>query len=253
MGEVDISSFIIPHTPEWYEARRTRLTSSEIDKIFISGTSKDQLIGKGGVTYLNKIIAQILTGIVKEVPETDAILWGLTEEHDVRLKYQEKTNQEVEDSFFVIYNEILGGTNDGYIKVASKLKSIIEIKNPNTEKHIQVLKARSVEELKKIDGQFFHQPQSNILFCDAEHCDFISHDSRIKYIDLQLKIIRIYPDMGWRHDFKERMDWSADYINDTIEYALKTPELNEMYRIEDKKPEIEKLKSALEQVQNIHI
>lgn len=253
MSEVDISSFIIPHTLEWHEARKNRLTSSEIDKIFVSGKAAGQLIGAGGITYLNKIIAQILTGIVKEVPETDAILWGLSEEEDARIRYQEITNQQVEDSFFIIYNEILGGTNDGYVKEAGRLKSIIEIKNPNTEKHIQVLKCKSVEELKKVDGQFFHQPQSNLLFCDADHCDFICHDSRIKYHELQIKIMRIYPDMRWRIELKERMDFSADYINETLEYALRTPELNEMYRLEDKLPEIDKLKQALESVQNIHI
>lgn len=250
---VDTSKFITPHTDEWYEARRERLTSSEIDKIFVSGKAKDQLIGTGGITYINKIIAQILTGIVKEVPETPAILWGLTEEYDAKIKYQVKTNQIVEDSFFIAYNTILGGTNDGWVKSGGNLKSIIEIKNLNSEKHIQILRCQSVEELKKIDGQFFHQPQANMLFCEAEYCDFISHDSKIKYPDLQIKIIRIYPDLRWRQEFKERMDFAADYINETLEQALKTPELNNMFWVEQKSEEIKKLTTAIENVKNISI
>lgn len=253
MGEVDISGFIEPHTEKWYEARKERLTSSEIDKIFVSGKAAGQLIGQGGLTYINKIIAQILTGIVKETRETEAILWGLTEEEPARIKYQEKTNQQVEGSFFVAYNEILGGTNDGYTLENGKLKSIIEIKNPDTAKFIQVLRCKSVEELKRVDSQFFHQPQANILFCDAEWCDFICHDSRIKYPELQLKIMRIYPDLRWRKEFIERMDFVADYINETLEQALKTPELNEQYRLETKIAEIDKLKEAIEKVQNISI
>ena len=251
MGEVDITTFIEPHTPEWHEARKERLTSSEIDKIFVSGREKGQLIGQGGLSYINKIIAQILTGIVKETPETEAILWGLTEEDEARQKYQIKTNQEVEGSFFVPYNTILGGTNDGFVKEGGRLKSIIEIKNPNTEKHIQVLRCQSVEELKKIDGQFFHQPQANMLFCEAEYCDFICHDSRIKYVDLQMKIIRIYPDMRWRKEFNERMEWVAEYINETLERAMKTPEQNAMFWVEKKIEEINKLQSAIEHVKAI--
>src|ERR1700748_1528446 len=124
MGEVDITQFITPHSEAWHAARRERLTSSEIHKIFVSGRSSKELLGQGAYTYINKIIAQILTGIVTETPETEAILWGLTEENDARLKYQEITNTKVEESFFVAYNTILGGTNDGYVKEAGKLKSI---------------------------------------------------------------------------------------------------------------------------------
>lgn len=248
---VDVSKFIEPHSQEWHDARKERLTSSEIDKIFVSGQGAGNLIGKGGLSYINKIIGQILTGIVKQTRETDAILWGLTEETDAKVRYQETTNIELHDSFFVAYNEILGGTNDGWSKELGTLKSIVEVKCPDSEKHIKVLSCKSVEGLKNIDPQYFHQPQANMLFCDAEFCDFICYDSRIKYHDLQIKIIRIYPDMRWRKEFKQRIDFVADYINETLEQAMKTPELNAMFRVENKIKEIDKLKSALDNVKNI--
>jgi hypothetical protein len=251
MAEVDISQFIKPHTEAWYAARRERLTSSEIHKIFVSGQKKGQLIGQGGMTYVNKIIAQILTGEVKETPETPAILWGLTEEHDAKLKYQIKTNQIVEDSFFVAYSTILGGTNDGYVKENNKLKSIIEIKNPDSAKHIQILRCLDWSDLKDVDAQYYHQPQANMMFCDAEYCDFISHDSRIKYPDLQLKIMRIYPSMFWRREFTERIDFVADYMNETLQRALQTPELNEAFRVADKIKAIDNLVNAMESVKQI--
>jgi hypothetical protein len=248
---IDVSKFITPHTEQWKEARKERLTSSEIDKIFVSGRAANELIGQGGISYINKVIGQILTGIVKETRETDAMLWGLTEEADAKIRYSEITNIELEESFFIAYNEILGGTNDGWSKEFGTLKSIAEVKCPDTEKFIKVLRCKSVEELKKVDAQYFHQPQANMLFCEAEFCDFICYDSRVKYTDLQMKIIRIYPDMRWVKEFKERMDWIADYINETLEQALKTPELNAMFRIEKKIAEIDKLKDALDHVKAI--
>jgi hypothetical protein len=236
-------SDIEPLSPEWFEAKVGKLSSSEIHKIFKGGRSKSELIGQGGQTYINLKIGEIMTGVIKETKETDIMMRGNALEPEARQRYSESTNQKVRDSFFVIYNSICCGTNDGGVDAAN---SILEIKCPNSEKHTQILTVASALDLLKIDDQYYHQCQANMMFGEADYCDFVSYDDRVRHHDLQIRIIRIYPDMEWRTDFNNRIEWVAEYMNDKFTEILKAPERNSVYRVTGQQTEIERLKEAVE-------
>lgn len=242
--------FITPFTPEWEKARIGTFTSSEFDCLFTGGRSKEQLIGKGGLTYINKKIGEIMSQQLEETKETDKMTRGNALEPEARERYSMIVNEKVEDSVFIRYNAIFGGTNDGYIKRADgSIKSILEIKCPDSKKHTQVLSVISPVELKDIDSQYYHQPQGNMLFAGADYADFVSYDDRIVSHDLQIAIIRCWPDMDWRKQFKKIVDWTADYMNNKIELIMAAPERYITYRVDEKLSEIKKLQNAINSIQ----
>lgn len=251
-----LSAGIIPFSEEWGEARLGRITASHMHKIFVSGRSKSELIGQGGRTYINQKIAEILTRIMyDDVPDTDDIMRGRANEPTALERYSELTGEYVHDSLLFEYNAIACGTTDGQLLCSDNetIKGIIEAKSPRSAKHIQILAVDAPYELKDIDPQYWHQPQSNMLFTECEQADFVSFNDDIKQIKLQTRVIRMYPDLEWRKEFVERVDCVAGIMDTQLSKILKAPERNLAYRIEQKPEAIEKLKEAIENIQNIKI
>ncbi|MDR3551251.1 MAG: YqaJ viral recombinase family protein [Candidatus Babeliales bacterium] len=252
-----LSDGIEPFSDKWREIRNGRLTSSLIHKIFISGQGKDNLIGVGGMTYINQKIGEILTGfnsdeITDDGDLPDDVVRGLADEPWALERYSEITGEFVNSSLLFEYNAIAAGTTDGQkIDKKGNIIGILEVKCPRPHKHIKVCAVDAAIELKKIDAQYYHQTQANMLFTGAEHCDFVSYCDKIKTYDLQIRIVRVYPDLEWRKDFLNRIDWIASYMTEQIEKILKTPERNLSYRIEKKPEEIDNLKSAIDAIKEI--
>ena len=250
-----LSDGILPNTEKWHEVRLKRLTASYLHKIFISGKSKSELVGIGGMGYIHTKIGEMLTNKSEsEVPEgIPDVERGQILEPEARGIYSEITDQFVEESLFFEYNKICGGTNDGLIcyEGTDEIKSVLEIKCPRAHKHIKALKIKAAVELKQLDPQYWHQLQANILFAEAEYGDFVSYNEDIILPDARIKIVRVYPDIEWRKDFKERINWVADYINETIEQILLTGEHNLGYRNQKSPKEVEKLQSAIENIEKI--
>lgn len=245
---------IIPHTPQWEAVRLKRLTSSYMHKIFVSGQSKDTPIGVGGMGYIDKKIGEMITGKSdSEVPETDDVMRGIANEPDAVARYAEKTNQEVAPSLFFEYNSIMGGTTDGCVcyQNSDEIKSVLEIKCPRPWKHVKVCRVNAPIELKKIDPQYYHQLQSNIMICEAEYGDFASYNEDCLIYDAQIRIVRVWPDMAWRKEFKEKIDWIADYMMQSLEDILKVDEKNLQLREKVEPTEIKKLQSAIESMQKV--
>jgi len=246
---------IIPFSEAWANARIGRLTASKMNKIFVSGQGKDKLVGVGGMTYIHQKIGEILSRMMyDDVPETEDILRGLGNEQFAIQRYSEITGEPVHDSLLFEYNAIACGTTDGQIlDYRNEIKAITEAKCPRPYKHQQILAIDAPIELKLIDPQYYHQCQANILFTDSQYADFISYNDDIKIYDLQIRIVRIYPDMAWRKEFSERIEWVADFMNTQLDKILKAPERNLQLRIKDKGDEILKLQKAIENVKNISV
>lgn len=250
-----LSDGVIPFTDEWTKIRIGKITASLMHKVFVKGTGKN-LVGVGGTSYINQKIGEILTQIMADsAPETEDVLRGLGHERFGVERYVEITNEVVHDSLLFEYNSIAAGTTDGQIlKLNSdQIKAILEVKCPRPHKHIQVLAVDSALDLKKIDPQYYNQGQSNILFADAEYADFISYCDEILHYDLQIRIVRIYPDFQWRSDFAEIIEWIAEYMAGQLEKILLTPQRNLTYRILRTDSKAEKLLAVIDDIKNISI
>lgn len=250
---------IEPFSDKWREIRNGRLTSSLIHKIFVSGKSKENLIGDGGVTYINQKIGEILTGFNSDDIDDDKnlpddVVRGLADEPWAIERYCEITGEIVHPNLLFEYNAIAAGTTDGQ-KIDSKgtIKAIIECKCPRPHKHIKVCAVDAAIELKKIDAQYYHQTQANILFTNSDYADFVSYCDALKDRKLQIRIVRIYPDMEWRKDFENRIGWVAEYMDTQLKKIALTHERNMSYKIDGKSEQIDKLKKAIENIQNINI
>lgn len=246
-----------PFTNEWHEARNGSLTSSLMFKIFVNGT-KGNMIGVGGMSYVSLKIGEILTGVIGDEVDSqnvpDDIQRGYAGEPWALERFTALTDIHVYESKLYVYNAIACGTTDGaQSKDGINIHGICEVKCPRPWKHTKILACESALELKEVDAQYYSQMQSNILFTGVEHCDFISYNDQIKHYDLQIKIQRVYPDLGWQKDFIQRIEWIAEYMQSQLEKILKTPERNLQYKIVNKDEKIEKLKTAIENIQNISI
>jgi|GEM_PF-1426918 hypothetical protein len=250
-----LSDGIIPFTEEWAKCRMGKLTASNMHRIFVSGRSKTELIGQGGRTYINQKIGEILTQVMHDdVPETDDIMRGRANEPDAILRYSEITGEKVEDSLLFQYNAIACGTTDGEVlRSDEEIKRIIEAKSPRPHKHIQVLAVDAPIELKDIDPIYWHQPQTNMLITGCEEADFISYNDEIEYYDLQIRIVRMYPDMNWRKDFVERVDFIAGIMDTQLTKILKAPERNLAYRLEKNPEAVKNLQNAIDSLKNLSI
>lgn len=223
-------------------------------KLFVKGQGKN-LIGAGGITYLNQKIGEILTQIMADnAPETEDVLRGLGNEMFALERYVEITNEVIHESLLFEYNAIAAGTTDGQkVNQYGDIRGVIEAKCPRPHKHIQVLAVDAPLDLKAIDPQYYHQPQSNMLFTGADHADFISYCDDIKHYDLQIRIVRLYPDLQWRSDFNEIVEFVAEYMSNKLEKILMTPTRNLTYRIIKTEAQAEKLQTIIDNIKNISI
>jgi len=171
-------------SPEWYEARLGKLSSSRIKDIMGNPKKKGEILTQTAQTYLLSLIAETMRGQSKQL-SAPALTWGTEQEDNALAHYEAETMQKVElCSFFVC--DLLGaygGSPDGLIK-----DGIIEIKCPyDSTNHLRTI----------IDGmpkEHNYQIQSNLLLTGRSFCDFISYDPRILSQPKQLYIQRIERD-----------------------------------------------------------
>jgi len=209
--------FIEPHTIEWAQARLGRFTSSEIHKLFASGRKKDELFGKGALTYIKTKIAEILTGETKN-PTSMSMDWGLSNEKDAILRYEKETGVKTRTSGFYTYNSIYGGSPDAEVND----DGILEVKCPfASENHIAISLCNSVEELRDFEEAYYTQPQGNMFVTGTQWCDFISYDPRCKNEKFQIKIIRIYRDEAFMKELEYRLEEASVIMNEYLQNLLK--------------------------------
>tara|TARA_R110000787_G_scaffold153678_1_gene267575 strand:- start:697 stop:1305 length:609 start_codon:yes stop_codon:yes gene_type:complete len=159
---------IIQGTPEWFEARRGKVTASMVAAVIAktkSGPSASR------ATYMGQLIAENLTGNVQESFSNAAMQWGTDTEPQARLSYEFEHGVEVIEEGFVIHPTILGSgaSPDGMVGD----KGMVEIKCPNTSTHIDTLLK------KKVPGKYNTQMQFQMACCEREWTDFLSYDPRL--------------------------------------------------------------------------
>jgi len=155
-------------TPEWYEARRGKVTASRIADVM--ATTKTGY-GASRKNYMAELIVERLTGVVEEGYKNAAMQWGTDTEPLARAAYEEKTFNEVVLTGFIQTPDGLsaGASPDGLVGE----DGLIEIKCPNTATHLDTLLSKS------IDRKYLLQMQWQMYATGSKWCDFVSYDPRL--------------------------------------------------------------------------
>lgn len=197
-------------SPEWFQIRKGKITSSEVYKIMgekgLSETAK---------TYLLEKVCEYFGGVTE--PATGRPLeWG-TELEPIAIEYyQEVTNIQVEKASFMVVDEYYGGSPDGLIQPDGIIEVKCPYKSANHFKHGQIT---SPATFKKIAPNYYYQCISNMICAQAEWCDFISFDPRVTP-DFRMYIYRLYKDPEEEVLMRERLILAVNYmleLKDSIE------------------------------------
>jgi len=147
-------------SPEWFAARKTRITASRFNEI-LSGTP----------AAWNRIISE-LNGETRAFSGNEATRWGSRYEDEAISLFELEENLDVQRTGFHIldkYPDDIGGSPDGLVGK----DSIIEVKCPfNPEIHLKTYREQ------KIPAKYVAQVQGNLLITGRRVAWFLSYDPR---------------------------------------------------------------------------
>lgn len=224
-------------TTDWYLCRKGMFTSSEIWKLMQGGTrpmneeeliaakeskskrkTVDVMFGDTAITYIRSKVAESLmttNSFIDYIDEnslaTRAMQRGIELEFEARNIYSERFNKRVDEVGFEIYDEYSGGSLDGLVDGEN---AQIEIKCPNTDKHLLFMMMKDGKELLDIEPKYYYQIQYNLMGYNHKWCDFITYDNRLKG-KLDMGVTRIYPDEELFSEFRTRIK-EAGLIKDSM-------------------------------------
>lgn len=195
----------------WFDLRKGKITSSEIHKIM----GKDAL-SETAKTYLLDKVSDTLGGFTA-LATGPALDWG-TELEDTAIQiYSELRGAQVDKASFIVYNDYYGGSPDGLVGK----EGIVEVKCPyNSTNHFKHGLITSDSEFKKAKPDYYYQCISNMICANAQWCDFISFDPRVK-LEYSMYIYRLHRNEEDVKAVLERVEAAAQYMKELKE-RLKT-------------------------------
>lgn len=201
---------------QWFEIRRSKITSSEIHKIM-----GEKGLGETGKTYLLEKVCENFGGVPEPV-SAPALDWGIELEPVAIDHYQEVTKTVVDKAPFLIVSDFYGGSPDGIVRP----EGIIEVKCPfKSANHFKHGLINSPAKFKKVAPNYYYQCISNMICAEALWCDFISFDPRVSS-DYRMFIYRLHFDPEEARAMKERIELAIEYMKELEEEIKKAkPEL----------------------------
>ena len=148
-------------TKEWFEARKGKVTASNLRKILKNGTEREN--------YKKQIVKELL-GHEVETFTNKAMEWGTTNEPRALAAYEMASFNKVQQVGFVLHRDIkhFGASPDGLVNE----NGTIEIKCPfNSENHLETI-------MNGMSDYHMPQVQGVMLATGREWCDFVSFDPR---------------------------------------------------------------------------
>lgn len=191
-------------SPEWFEIRKGKITSSEIYKIMgkedFSETAK---------TYLLEKVCEHFDGY-SEPATGQALDWGTELEPVAIQHYEEVTGVKVDKASFIPAGDFYGGSPDGLIAP----EGIIEVKCPfKSANHFKHGLIDTPAKFKKVVPNYYYQCISNMICAGAKWCDFISFDPRVKE-GYHMFVFRLHLDQEEADKMKERVEVAVQYMKD---------------------------------------
>jgi hypothetical protein len=173
-------------SPEWMALRVGKIGGSRISDLLTEGRGGAESLTKR--KYKNELIRERLTGRKLDTYKTPAMQRGIDLEPMARAWYEVKYNTFVDQVAIVLHPFIDGGqcSPDGIVEATN---SLIEIKIPNPENHLDNILTGG----KQLE-QYYDQVQWQLACMpEKEFCDLVSYDPEMPD-HLQGFVKRIYRD-----------------------------------------------------------
>ena len=173
-------------SPEWMSLRIGKIGGSRVADVLTEGRGGAESLTKR--KYKNELIRERLTGRKLDTYKTPAMQRGIDLEPMARAWYEVKYNTFVDQVAIVLHPFIDGGqcSPDGIVEATN---SLIEIKIPNPENHLDnyLTGGKQLE-------QYYDQVQWQLACMpEKEFCDLVSYDPEMPD-HLQGFVKRIYRD-----------------------------------------------------------
>jgi len=186
-------------SPEWFTARRGRVTASEFHTVMASG--KGSSPSKTRRTYMFKLIGERITGECQESYTNAHMERGKAMEEEARA-YYEMLNGPVEQVGFIQLGDEIGGSPD--FLVGDSGMGEIKTKLPHLQ--LEVLLSG------KVPSEHIHQIQGGLWVADREWCNFVSYWPGMKTF-----IKRVYRDPKMIAEIRVAVDAFIEELHETME------------------------------------
>jgi putative phage-type endonuclease len=183
-------------SPEWMALRIGKIGGSRVADLLTEGRNGESLTRR---KYKNELIRERLTGRKLDTYKTPAMQRGIDLEPMARAWYEVKYNTFVDQVAIVLHPTINGGqcSPDGIVEATN---SLIEIKIPNPENHLDNILTGG-KQLEQYYDQVMWQ-----LACmpEKEFCDLVSFDPEMPD-HLQGFVKRIYRDDEYIKNMEDKV------------------------------------------------
>lgn len=174
---------MIQGSPEWFNARLGKVTSSGIAAVLSKGRNGGIPITRNN--YMDDLIAERMLGrTIGQDFENDATRWGTSCEAEARTFYALMRDVDVEQVGFIDHPTIpvSGASLDGLVGNYG----FVEIKCPNSDTHLETIRKNCVP------NKYLHQIYWQAACRPERHwCDFISYDPRLEDLSKRLFVKRV--------------------------------------------------------------
>lgn len=195
---------IIQGSPDWFSARKGKVTASRIGDMMAKTKSG---WGSSRANYAAQLVAERLTGVVAESFSNAAMRHGTETEPEARSAYAFYSDCTVAEVGFVNHPKIAmsGASPDGLIDD----DGCLELKCPNTATHIDTLLGASVP------SKYAHQIQWQMACAGRQWTDFCSYDPRMPE-NMRLFIRRVRRDDAMIADLEREVTAFLAEIDGTV-------------------------------------
>ncbi len=199
-------------SPEWLAARAGKATGSRAKDILATIKTGEAAARRD---YRMQLICERLTGMPQENGFINAEMQrGVDLEPAARAAYEALTGNMVNQTGFLVHNEIMAGCSlDGDV---DGFKGIVEFKCPKSATHLGYLRTKDI-------SAYLPQVTHNLFITGAEWCDFLSFDNRFPD-ELQTFMVRV-----WAKDLN-LTDYAMKLAAFLKEVDEETESIRKMYR-----------------------
>lgn len=188
-------------SPEWYAARLGVPSASNFAKVITPGGKKSTQVE----SYLNRLVADIVTGKSDQQEPNEAMQRGTELEPEARA-YYELIMGPVEEVGFCIHHDGFGCSPDGMVGD----EGLLEIKCPLAHTQVEYLRECTIPSI------YIPQVQGQLLVTGRKWCDFLSY-----HPDMKPLLVRVERDEAFIATLHEALKDLVARVKDLSESCRK--------------------------------